>query len=183
MLDVDIAADAELGQRAIKAASKYVQEYAATLYRKEDDWPVARSQITGLIQIAVNEPTKVGDFAEHQRKKVEARMAMTKNEERQRQLEAEKAFWELVSGLCEGKPPKFSWSLTQARDQALPTDLHDEKQPPGTQLTKEQQTARKEKRERRERWQRQWALDHYPAFFQRFCIHYLYEMSERTQGE
>jgi hypothetical protein len=183
MLDIDIAADVELGQRAIEAVDRYVREHAVGPFREEKDWPISRGQIAGLRQIAVNEPAKVGEFAEHQRTKVQAKLDTTANEERQRELKAEIAFWELTRGLCEGKPPKFSWSLTQARDQALPADLHDEKQPPGSQLTKEQQAARKEKRERRERWQRQWEQDHYAAFFQRFCIHYLYEMSKRTKGE
>lgn len=183
MLDVDIAADTELGQRAIEAVDEYVRKHAAGPFQEEKDWPIARAQIAGLRQIAVNEPAKVAEFAEHQRMKAQAKLENTKKEERQRALEATIAFWELVKRLCDGKPPKFSWSLTQARDQALPADLRDEKQPPGAQLTKEQQAARKAKRERRERWQRQWSLDYYAAFFQRFCIHYLYEMSKRTQGE
>jgi hypothetical protein len=183
MLEIDIAADTELGQRAIKAVDSYVRDNVSDSFQKAEDWPISRAQITGLRQIAVREPTKVGEFAEHQRKKAQAKLENTKQEERRSELKAEIAFWELVRGLCDGKPPKFSWSLTQARDQALPAELHDEKQPPGAQLTKEQQAARKEKRERRERWQRQWERDHYAAFFQRFCIHYLYEMSRRTQGE
>jgi hypothetical protein len=183
MLEIDIAADTELGEQAIKAAGKFVRKHAAPSYQREDDWPISRSQITGLRQIAMNEPARVGEFAEHQRKKAQAKLENTKKEERRSELEAEIAFWELVRGLCDGKPPKFAWSLTQARDQALPAELHDEKQPPGAQLTKEQQAARKEKRERRERWQRQWERDHYAAFFQRFCIHYLYEMSKRTKEE
>ncbi len=183
MLDIDISADTELGQRAIDAVDNYVRDNAAGPFQKADDWPIARTQIAGLRQIAVNEPVKVGEFAEHQRTKAQAKLDTTKNVERQRDLEAIIAFWVLVRGLCEGKPPKFSWSLTQMRDQVLPADLQDDKHPPGAQLTKEQQAARKGKREHRERWERQWGLDHYAAFFQRFCGHYLYEMSKRTTGE
>ena len=186
MLDIDIAADTELGQRAIEAVDRYLRENGVGPFREEKDCPISRSQIAGLRQIAQNEPAKVREFAEQQRKKAKAKLDTTTNEERQRELKAEIAFWELVRGLCEGKPPKFSWSLTQARDQALPAELQDEKQPPGAHLTKEQQAARKHKREQRERWQRQWELDHYAAFFQRFCVHYLYElyeMSRRTQEE
>ncbi|GIW82518.1 MAG: hypothetical protein KatS3mg105_4325 [Gemmatales bacterium] len=183
MLETDIAADTELGRHAIDAVEKFVQANAAEFYQREDDWLIARSQISGLRQIAVYEPTKVGEFAQHQQKKSEDKLQRTRNEEKRRELEAEIEFWELVRRLCEGKPPKCPWSLIQARDQALPDELREEKQPPGTKLTKEQQAARKEKRERRERWQRQWEREHYAAFFQRFCSHYLYEMSKRTRGE
>jgi len=183
MLEIDIAADTELGQRAIEAVGRYLKDNALGPFQKEDEWPIARTQITGLRQIAMNEPAKVAEFAKHQRAKAAERLEKTKQEERQHELKVEIAFWELIPALCDGKPPKFAWSLTQARDQALPAELQDEKQPPGAQLTKEQQAARKEKREGRERWQRQWERDHYAAFFQRFCIHYLYEMSKRTKGE
>lgn len=182
MLDIDIAADTELGQRAINAANKYVKDNAAESYQREDRWLIARSQITGLRQIAVNEPSQIGRFADHQRKKDEAKLANTRQEERQRELQAKIDFWKLVKELCDGRAPKSAWSLTQERDQALPNDLEDEKLPSGAQLTKEQQAERKEKRERWERWNRRLEQDHYAAFFQRFCIHYLYEMSLRTQG-
>jgi hypothetical protein len=183
MLDLDIAVDTELGQRAIDAVESYVRDNAAGPFSKEEDWPVARAQIVGLGQIAANEPSKVAEFAEHQRTKSQAKLEATKNEARQDELRAGITLWELVRGLCEGRPPKFSWSLTQARDQALPEDLQDDRYPPGAQLTKEQQAARKDKRERREHWLRQWMTEHYAAFFQRFCAHYLYSMSKRITGE
>ncbi len=183
MLDLDIEVDTELGQRAIDEVTRYLRDNAAGHYSKEDGWPVARAQIAGLRQIAANEPTKVGEFAEHQRVKTQGKLNATKNEDRQHKLRAEITFWERIRGLCEGQPPKFPWSLNQARDQALPADLQDDKYLPGAQLTNEQHASRKDKRERRERWQRQWMMEHYAAFFQRFCVHYLYEMSKRTTGE
>lgn len=183
MPDIDIAADTDLGQRAIEAMEGYLKSNAAQSYRRAEDWLIARSQIAGLRQIAANEPTKLGEFVEHQRAKAVARLEKTKQEERRKDLEAQIAFWELVRGLCEGKGQKFPWSLTQARDQALPASLHDDKYAPGAQLTREQQAARKEKGERRKRWQQDWELANYSAFFQRFCIHYLYEMTRRTTGE
>jgi hypothetical protein len=184
MLDLDIAADTELGQRAMEAAERYVKDNVQGPLRKEDDWLIARAQIRGLRQIAVNEPAKVGEFSEHQRSKVAAKLANTQKDELKRKLEAEIAFWELVRGLCEGRPPnKFPWSLTRLRNQAVPAELQDDKYPPGAQLTKEQQAARKEKKEKREHWEREWEQGHYAAFFQRFCSQYLYEMSKRTTGE
>lgn len=178
MLEIDVEADTELGQRAIEAVDKYIRDHVSSALRGEKDWPISRAQIAGLWQIAMNEPTKVAEFAEHQRAKVQAKLQQGDKKPGGSGLEAKIAFWELVRNLCESKPPL--WSLAQAREQALPAELRDDKQPPGTNLTKEQQAQRSEKRERRERWQRQWDLDHYPAFFQRFCIHYLYEISKRT---
>lgn len=182
MLEVCIAADTDLGQRAIEAVENYVRQHAEQSYHGEEDWPIARSQIAGLRQIAANEPSKVAEFAEKQRSRAEKRLEGGTNEQRQLKLEAEIAFWELVKTCCDGKPPKVQWSLNQERDRAIPAELQDEKQPSGAQLTKEQQAARKERRQRREAWQKQWERDHYAAFFQRFCIHYFYEMSKRTQG-
>jgi hypothetical protein len=176
MLDINIAADTELGQRAIDAAANYVRDHVHGPL-------IARAQIAGLRQVAANEPAKVGEFTEHQRSKVAEKLAKMPNEDRRRELEAEIAFWELVRGLCEGRSPKFAWSLAQACTQALPADLADEKQQAGAQRTKEQQAAKKDKKERRDRWEQQWKLDHYAAFFQRFCAHFLYEMAKRTQGE
>ncbi|MBA2224966.1 MAG: hypothetical protein WHU94_15960 [Thermogemmata sp.] len=183
MLEIDIAADTELGQQAKVAVEQYLRQHGEESYRSSDDWPIARSQISGLRQIAMNEPRQVAAFAEHQRKKAEAKLETTTKEERRSELEAEIAFWDLIKGLCDGKQPRVPWSLTQARDQALPAELQEEKQPPGAKLTKEQQEARKQKREERERWLRQWESEHYPVFFQRFCAHYLYEMARRTQSE
>jgi hypothetical protein len=183
MLEIDIAADTELGQRAIEAVQQYIRHNGEASYQGADEWPIARSQISGLRQIALNEPRQVAAFAEHQRQKAEAKHKTTTKEERRSELEAEIAFWDLIKQLCDGKPPKVPWSLTQARDAALPAELQEEKQPPGAKLTKEQQEARKQKREARERWLRQWESEHYPVFFQRFCAHYLYEMAKRTRTD
>jgi hypothetical protein len=183
MLDTNIAADTELGQRAIDAVEQYVKANVLTPLAKEDNWPIARAQIAGLRQIAANEPAKVGDFTEHQRSKAAARLETVQNEARRQELEAEIAFWELVRGLCEGKPPRFLWSLAQACTQAVPPALTDEKLSPGAKPAKDQQAARKQRKDQRDRWEKEWKLDHYAAFFQRFCAHYLYEMSKRTQGE
>jgi hypothetical protein len=183
MLDIDIAADTDLGQRALHAAERYVTDNVPPSLSKEEDWPIARAQIKGLRQIATNEPAKVREFAEHQRAKVDAKLATVQKDERRQELAAKIAFWELVIGLCEGKPPKFDWSLMQACSQTQPAELTDEKNPPDARPTREQQAARKEKKERRDRWEQQWKRDHYPAFFDRFCAHYLYAMAKRTQGE
>jgi len=181
MLDVPIAADTDFGERAILEVEQYVKKHAAPQYSGPEEWPIARSQISGLRQIAMREPEQLKDFAEHQRQKVAARLEATTKEERKQELLGEIAFWELIKNLCDGKPPKTHWSLAQAREQALPPELQEEKLPAGAQLTKEQQQARKEKQERRKQWLRQWNRDYYAAFFQRFCAHYLYLMARRTQ--
>jgi len=181
MLDVHIAADTELGERALEAAEQYVKKYAESSYRSSDDWPIARSQISGLRQIVLREPEQLKGFANHQRQKAEARLAATTNEKRQDELQAEIAFWVLIENLCDGKPPRIPWSLAQAREQAVPAELQEEKLPAGAQLTKDQQAVRKEKQERRKRWVQEWNREYFPAFFRRFCAHYLYLMARRTQ--
>jgi hypothetical protein len=168
MLDVNIAVDTELGKHAIDAVADYVNEHAQSSYRSSDDWPIARSQISGLLQIAMREPEKLKDFAEKQEQKAKARREATR-EERQRKLDAEIEFWELIKNLCDGKPPKIRWSLAHVRENEVPAELQDDELPPGAKLTKEQQAARKEKGERRKQWLRQWNRDYFPAFFQRFA--------------
>ena len=104
MPDIDIVADTSLSQQAIQIVEKYVNDNLSGSLRQEKDWPIARAQIAGLRQIAFNEPSRVGEFAKHQRSKVEAKLATTQNEERKRELEAKITFWELVRGLCDGNP-------------------------------------------------------------------------------
>ncbi len=181
-ISFEIAVDGELGRRAIEAVNQYLQEHGRKQYRKPDEWPIPRSQIAGLRQIAANEPAQLARFAEHQRKKVAAKLEETKREGRRRDLEAQVAFWKCVEGLCEGKPPQHRWSLRQECEAATPPELREEPLALGAKLSQAEQTARKKLKSDRERWQDQWRRRFYPAFFQRFCIHYLYEMSRRTQS-
>ncbi len=69
LYDVALVVDGELGRRAIQAVDEYLKEYGDTEYRAERDWPISRSQIAGLRQIAATEPSKVASFASHQQKK------------------------------------------------------------------------------------------------------------------
>ncbi len=182
LYDVALVVDGELGRRAIQAVDEYLKEYGDTEYRAERDWPISRSQIAGLRQIAATEPSKVASFASHQQKKVEKRLEQTRREERQRELEAQIAFWKMVKGLCEGKPPRAPWSLAQECDQAMPPELREELSSPDAKPSAQERTARKQTRRLREHWQDAWRREIYPAFFGRFCVHYLYALSKRTKS-
>jgi hypothetical protein len=182
MLELHIVADTELRQRAIEAAEKFVKECVQNADAELSSWPVSRSQIAGLRQIATKEPGQIATYAEKQRERARARLERITNQEKRHELQAQINFWELIKGLCEGKGSKFSWSLAQMRDQALPAELREEKHPPGVALSKEQQAARKQKSEQRQQWLRRWEQEYYPAFFHQFCIHYIYEMVRRTGG-
>ena len=110
MFDIDIAADTELGQRAIDAVDRYVRENAVGPFREEKNWPISRAQIVGLRQIAVNEPGKAGEFAEHQRTKVQAKLDATANEERQRELKS--AIGGDVITIHARDPVALAWQIT-----------------------------------------------------------------------
>lgn len=180
MLNIDLYADGELGRKAIEAVTEYIKEIPQS-YRKEDEWPIRRTQIVGLRQIAANEPSKLSEFAEHQQRKAQAKLEkMRKGSD---QLESAVEFWNLVKWLCEGGPAnRVSWSLAKMREECTPEEFKEEKLPPGAKLTPEQQAERKDKQQRRKDWQAEWDREYFGVFFQRFCIHYLYEMSKRTRG-
>jgi hypothetical protein len=170
-LGLEIEADTDLRERAVAAVDSFVEKHGC---------PVARAQIAGLRQVAANEPGELVDFAENQRRRADARMQLARGD-RQEHFAAEASFWELVRALCNGTAPKYPWSLTQARDQALPAGLRVEKQPPGARLSKEEHAAIKERKDRRDAWHRRWESGRYAAFFQRFCAHYLYHLARQEK--
>ena len=167
MLEIDVAVDTELGQRAIEQMRAYLQKYPPEEYRKEDkhltekDWPVSRAQVNGLRQVAGNEPPKIKDFADKQAEK-----------DKRTLLEIEK-------GLKD-----YKWKLDRR-----PDDEHLIEQKAKLEKRKRQLQGRAEfwsevKKAADSLKQRyQASSEHYAAFFQRLCIDYLYEMSKRTTGE
>lgn len=183
MLNIDLYADGELGRRAIETVTAYIENIPQSYkYKKEDEWPIRRTQIAGLRQIAANEPAKLSEFAEHQQRKAQAKLE--KVQKGRNQLESVVAFWTLVKALCVGGPAnRVPWSLAKMREECMPEELKEEKLPPGAKPTPEQQTERKDKQRRRKEWQAEWDREFFGVFFQRFCIHYLYEMSNRTRGQ
>ncbi len=168
MLNIDIAADTELGQQAIELMSGYFQKYPLEDYVKagnksltERDWPVSRAQVKGLRQIAGNEPAKLKDFTDKQAEKNKKALLEIENElkdnKRKRDhrpndeyLVEQKEKLEKRKKLAQGRV-EF-WTVVKKAADSLKQGY-------------------------------QASSDHYAAFFQRLCIHYLYVISKRTTGE
>jgi hypothetical protein len=183
MFDLDNAADGQLGHKAVEAVRFYLEQLGhGKCANNNDDFPVTRTQISGLLQIARNEPGKIAYFAEKQRAKVEARL-QSRNRPDQL-LVAQRDFWNLVYQVCTGRItfPNFNWSLPAERDKAMPGELLGTEQHTG-KTAPEQAGAKKRVQEERQRWQHQWDQQHYPIFFQRFCSHYVYEMAKRVASK
>ncbi len=148
MTELDLLIDGELRQRAIEAVEGYVRQYP--------ECEVRPAQVAGLRQLAQLEPRRVSDFAAHQRDRAQARMKTSRSERHPR----EAAFWELVHRLCNsGSTKDLPWTLQTACTAAV------QQASPATD---------KERKALRESWIDQ----HYPPFFQAFCIHYLYRRAE-----
>jgi hypothetical protein len=166
MPELDIVADTELRERAIAAAADFVRHHG---------YPVARSQIAGLLQIAGNEPGRLSDFCGKQRERALRRKETTTRAERQAHYQAEADFWSLVQQLAAGVGAKVPWSLRKLRDSAArPADCTVTPLEAGAKLTREQQAARKETERRARHWEQEWDRDHYPIFVRHFCAEYLH---------
>ncbi len=167
MRELDIEIDTDLRERAIQAVEDFVHGSGT---------PVSRSQMSGLLQVASKEPSRLKDFAGKQKERAVARTTGMREGERKAALQNEIDFWVLIKLLCEGKGPKCTWSLEQAQEAALPASLRQEKLPPGTALSKQQRDERERRKGELEAWKREWDREHYTAFFRHFCAHYMYHM-------
>ena len=124
--------------------------------------PVSTTQIKGLRQIAQHQPSQVQPFAEHQK---------TRADKRQRNDES--AFWQLVIDLCGGNVARGDWSLHKEAESGMPAHLKDIPSKADCKTLAER-TRRNQRVSERRAWLEKWNADHIPAFFQRFCTHYLY---------
>jgi hypothetical protein len=167
MPELDVEIDTDLRERAARAVEEFVGANGI---------PVSRAQLTGLMQVAANEPGLLSRFAGNQKERAQRRATPMKEGDRKAQLLAEAAFWDLVKLLCEGKGARCPWSLVQAREAALPESRRLEKLPPGTALSAGEREKRDRKKKELEEWERAWDLGHYTGFFRHFCAHYLYRM-------
>ena len=134
-----------------------------------ETFPVRKTQIYGLRQIARQEPGKVEEFARRQGKRAEGE-----------QKQAEIEFWDLVRRLCDSTSP---WSVLTEGLEHAPAELRDENIPTRNKgMTPAERTRRNQLKARRREWLAQWTGAHVPAFFERFCTHALYrlEMSRET---
>ena len=178
MLNLDVVIDTDLRERAISAVEKYIADYQP--YRDPRDPVVSRSQVTGLMQIALNEPGKLGQFAGKQKQRAEDRAEGRGEGDQKKKLLDQAAFWELVRTLCEGLGARCLWSLLQAKKAAIPLALILEKLPPGTALSSEDRAKRERKKGELEAWEREWDHDYVPGFFRHFCADYMHKMPHQN---
>ena len=135
-------------------------------------FPVARSQIHGLRQIARQQPDKVSEFARHQKTRADRKREIA-SEEKKSDFDPEINFWDLVVRLCDVSTS--DWSVLKEGHAHLPEELRDEKIPENRSgMTPEERTHRNKLRKCQREWLHQWANEHIPAFFQRFCTQCLY---------
>ena len=145
----------------------YRQQAMGQLHKLLGDgnrFPVKRTQIYGLRQIARQQPGQVKEFANHQRERA-----------RLKEKQAEVEFWTLVADLCSDSAP--DWSVLKEGRSHLPEELREENIPkkrPG--MTHEEQRDRNKLKKSQKEWLAQWENEHIPAFFERFCTHSLYRL-------
>ena len=163
MTYVDLLSDTTYRQQAVRQLHQLVGNAG--------EFPVESSQIYGLRQIARQQPDKVLEFAEHQGERAE-----------KLGKQAEVDFWALVAKLCRSSTSK--WSVYKEGHAYLPENIREENIPskqPG--MTQEEQRHRNTLRRQQREWLDQWANEHIPAFFERFCTQCLYRkaMIEASQ--
>jgi hypothetical protein len=166
-----IYADTVLRDKAVVAVSDFARQH---------DLPVKRSQISGLRQIAGNEPGLLKDFLDHQRDRAQKRFQSSG--QRNETFESEIKFWEMVGLLCLGRPPRCEWSLELDAEYHITPDMRNEKLPPGAQVSAEQRAIRQRRDEHRKSFLESWRRRVYPIFFQHFCAEYLFRLTTQAKG-
>lgn len=167
MNTIDLLVDSELTELATQEAERFVHKYCRPWIGEQAVWPISRAQIHGLLQIAKNEPELLAPFAEHQAKKL-------KDQDDKSRVAQE--FWKLVQKIASPSRKGPDWPLAEIYQKSLPADLcAPETGEPSRQESPQEKKSREEKRRV---WEKEWKREVYPAFFQIFCIHYLYLMSK-----
>lgn len=167
MTCVDLLSDTTYPQQAVRQLHQ--------LLGNASEFPVESSQIYGLRQIARQQPDKVLDFARHQSERAE-----------KLNHQAEVDFWTLVAKFCNRATSE--WSVYNEGRTYLPEDIRDENIPQKQSGMSEKERSRiNALRNRRDKWLDQWANEHIPAFFERFCTQCLYckamiEMSQSNRN-
>lgn len=161
----------------LDALLRELQGYLQENYR----FPVKRTQLYGLRQIARQQPKQVKNFARHQRERAE-RKHEGASERAKPSLESEIKFWKLVESLCDSHT---DWSVHVEGARHAPPELREENIPPRRPgMTDAERRDRNQLRQRLREWNDRWEKTHVPAFFERFCTHALYrlKMSEKNHG-
>ena len=166
MTSVYLLSDTTYRQQAVRQLSQ--------LLENASEFPVKSTQIYGLRQIARQQPDKVADFARHQGERAE-----------KLEKQAEVDFWTLVANLC-GDLPDY-WSVRREGRRCLPVELRDEnrREVPGAtqQETTQNQQHNNRLRTGQRGWLEEWANEHIPAFFERFCTHCLFCIAKAEMGQ
>ena len=174
MRSADLLSDTVYREQACRQLDDLLQD--------RQRFPVEKSQLDGLRQIARQQPGRVKEFAGHQRERAERKLeSVSRRSERQRaNLQAEIDFWLLVGRLCDSTS---DWSVHRAGLEHAPTELREENIPPKRAgMTPAERTHRNQLKRRRQEWIEQWTSEHIPAFFERFCTHALYRRETPLAG-
>jgi len=167
---LDQLSDTVYRDKANEIVGQFVSEYGA---------PITRSQIYGLRQIACQQPHLLKSFADHQRERAEKKLETAGKSSRQN-LEAEVAFWKLIADLCE--PGRLPWSIATEAEAQMPPELREENIPARADCkSNEERSRRRQLVAQRKQFLERWTAEHVPAFFQRFCTHYLYELAKEEK--
>ena len=170
---VDLLSDTTYRQKSVQQLHQ--------LLGNNNQFPVKRTQIYGLRQIARQQPGEVKGFASHQGKRAQSRCDDEKEKSNPRpdilqSLQVEIDFWTLVANLCNGSTS--NWSVPKEGHRYLPEGLGDQnlREIPGAtpQETQKNQEYNNKLKKSRQEWFQQWGNEHIPAFFERFCTHCLY---------
>ena len=167
MTCVDLLSDTTYCEQAVQQLDRLLGDM--------NQFPVKRTQIYGLRQIARQQPGEAQEFANHQRERAE-----------KKEKEDEVDFWTLVANLCRNYNPSSNdtsdWYIEKEGHAHLPVELQNI---PAKRkgMTHEERRHRNELNGRQRELLKQWANEHIPAFFERFCTHALYRLGKQKNSE
>ena len=180
---LDVDSDTVFREHAIRAIEELLKDHPIGDNPKI---PLKRSQVSGLKQIANNQPEKVLDFAKHQKEKLEKKRAdLGKKFEGSKDepiINHQVNFWDLVIRLCGEEAKATGWSLHHLAEVRAPVDCRPGDKPRPNDPVGERD-AWKQRKKRAEEWHDTRRAEFYPAFFQRFCVHYIFATIQGRQAQ
>jgi|YNPMSStandDraft_1061717.scaffolds.fasta_scaffold111253_2 hypothetical protein len=173
-MDIECLLDDLIVQEAVRLAEEFIQSYPEFQSEKDREWPISRSQLSGLVHIARNEPEKLVEFAEHQAEKAvrsgsaRGRFGTTEPDN------PKERFWKLIKEIVQGDTKGKRWSLEKVRRECIPSNLLLE--------SAETPQAKKEREVKLREWEKQWNREVFPVFFRTFVSHLLYRAGRGGLG-
>ena len=171
MTCVDLLSDTTYCEQAVQQLDQLLGD--------SNQFPVKRTQIYGLRQIAQQQPREIQGFANHQRERAQ-RKQENASENTKPRYQPEIDFWALVADLCSNS--SSNWSVEEEGHTHLPEELQNIPARRKGMSHEEQRYLNELKRHRRELLE-QWTNEHIPAFFERFCTHALYRLGKQKNSE